>query len=276
MPSIDVFRILSPLTIVLLTCGLWQLRKGHRQLGERDAVEDIQTLSVSELHEGTVEICGIANSNSIVPSPLQGMDCISFYYTVERPLEKERFSLALTPDDNPLANSNLQGVDEGLPTGWIMIDQGNRNEEFEVNDGTGRVAVDPRGSEFKFMQSYEYEADAPDGKKFLPPPLLRFVESRNIEMNKLTRFREWIIKPGEKVFVLGLAKRAKQKREKRRPAFTIGKEEGQEFIISNGSKMDLQMRLRTGGRKNYILGVVLCGLAAVCILYLVWRHFISM
>lgn len=118
--------------------GLLVLYGGVAQYRRRRVMMDTPTSKVRSLALGAVEIKGVPEKHEdVFESPFTRTDCVMYTYTVE-----------VYSTGGP----NTSG-------GWSTVEAGVKAAPFYLNDGTGRVLVDPDGAqkEFPVTNSYEYE-----------------------------------------------------------------------------------------------------------------------
>jgi len=159
--------------VALGITGAALLRRGLSMREKRKTVLKIPITSISDAQSGLVEVSGTATSQVVVKSPFQRLDCVAYHCKVERRGERYR-------------------NEDGIGTNWHTVVEESSANQFVIDDGIARLRIDPRGSDTNFdrKRRFEYESDAPNGKKFLPPPILDYVDDRQIEMKGLMRFVE--------------------------------------------------------------------------------------
>jgi hypothetical protein len=164
--------------------GIWSFFKGFKLLNEKRLIEDIPTSTVRGLAMGLVELNGKAKKSNILSSPLTGVECVFYRYTIER------------------------YENRGRSSSWVVIAKADSSYcSFCLDDGTGKIMVVPQGAEITMPFDYRFETLL--GKEF-PEQLLNFMESNGIKYrgflgNYSLRFTEWNIMNDENIFVLGTA-----------------------------------------------------------------------
>jgi len=137
------FRFMYPLLITEIvsaaafSLGLLMLYGGVVQYRKRRVIRDTPTSKVRSLALGPVEIQGKPEKyEESFESPFSGDECVMYVYSVE-----------VYSSGGP----NSSG-------GWSTVEAGIKAAPFYVNDGTGRVLVDPDGAEKEppVTNSYEY------------------------------------------------------------------------------------------------------------------------
>lgn len=121
------------LGLLVLYGAVWEFRK-------RRMMRDTPTSKVRSLAIGNVEIKGVAEKHEeVFESPFTGKECVMYVYSVDVYSEGGR---------------NSSG-------GWSTVEAGVKAAPFLLNDGTGKVLVDPEGAEKELPveNSYEYNGE---------------------------------------------------------------------------------------------------------------------
>jgi len=176
-------------TIVFFLAGIAIFFYGFKQIRRKRMVENMPTSAIRGLAMGLVEIAGtaqaITKTGEPLKSPVTQAECAYYHYTVEM----------------------LEPV--GKHAKWQKVAESDTNEfPFMVSDATGKVPVAPEGAEFYLSVSHRYlkEHDKP-----LPPHLQSFAEKHGLECYSACHllFKEWHIRQGQEVYVLGTAQKAR-------------------------------------------------------------------
>ena len=165
------------------------------------AILDLPTSAIRKLRPGLAEVCGvIVESESSLISPWSESPCVHFEYKVE---ERAWFS-------------------------WTECLNETERITFEIDDGTGKVTVEPDGAEFVYREvelKDEDQLEAADAKKvclimkerFNASPSQFELEEEDQENLDETdteifdlRHHENLLKPGTKIYVLGTVARSAQ------------------------------------------------------------------
>jgi len=134
---------------------------------------------------GMVEIYGAARPRGkLMKSPLSKKNCVYYKYVVE----EKRSS--------------------GKSSYWATIASGNKTPPFYIEDKTGKVLVDPKKAFIEIPLDLVAKSstfrDPPEKiKRYLTAAGLKY--ENFLGLNKTMRFNEWIIKPGDKLYVMGVA-----------------------------------------------------------------------
>lgn len=123
--------------------GILALYGGVAQYRKKRVMRDTPTSKVRSLALGPVEIKGKPEKyEESFESPFSGKECVMYVYSV---------------DVYKTGGPNSSG-------GWSTVEAGVKAAPFYVNDGTGRVLVDPDGAEKEppVTNSYEYTDEKED------------------------------------------------------------------------------------------------------------------
>lgn len=169
--------IAAALDIACLLCGLGLFLRGFGQLKKRRLIENSPTARARSAAMGFGELSGTASSLSVVKSPVTGVECVFYKYRIEewQPL------LASLAD---AAEGGSCGIRRNLHWHWRTKEEGSSEAPFFLKDGAGVMMVDPAGAEVVMAPSYRYT-------------------DTNLVTFRRTRYSEWKIMPGARVYVLG-------------------------------------------------------------------------
>lgn len=161
---------------------------GFTRFRRKRLIENIPTSTVRGLAMGLTELIGNAHQKIGLKSPFSLSDCVLYTYTIER---YER------------GNKSSH---------WVNIAKGDSfYAPFFLQDDTGKVLVAPKGAELILPIGYEFKTGL--GVP-LPSNLIKFMEAHAIKYRGLfgthtLRFREWLIRPEDTVYILGCAQKSK-------------------------------------------------------------------
>ena len=158
---------------------------GFRSMRRKKLMEAIPTSKIRSLAVGIAEIYGKAVTNSeLIRAPFSNEKCIVCRVVIQERSRWSKYRHWHTVRD------------------WIL------STEFLVEDDTGRVQVDPHNATLDIPASFENYSGW--GKK-PPPHAVEFLKKNNLSfegflgINRSMRFVEYIIRPDDKVYVLGRA-----------------------------------------------------------------------
>ncbi|MFH0874906.1 MAG: GIDE domain-containing protein [archaeon] len=205
-------------------------------------IETLPTTKISDVKPGIIEVTGVAHSAKEKPlkSPLTSKDCFYYKYNIE---EKH------TKRDNKGHTT----------TSWKTIRSGVDSVPFYVDDGSGKVLIDPKEADLSVK--INEQANSSFGKD--PPEHIKaFLKANNISfegflgINKTMRYNELLITQNQKLFIIGTAQEGEG-------GLTIKKGTAEKlFMVSDSEEKDI---LKSYGMKywsNLIGGIffVLLGL----------------
>jgi hypothetical protein len=242
--------------LAVVAVGGYLLFAGGRELRTVWHILRNDPLPVRDLHghRGPVKISGraVEGDDGTVEAPFTGSRCLAYTYEVEE----------------------LRSA--GKTQSWQPLDTGMDGVDFVVDDGTGRVLVNPDGADIHLES---HSVTVPAGTE-LPDRLAEYVAAtdavapQNRTVNLLVtelnvgnrqRFTERRLDVGEDVYVYGLARKG--------PAVewgsnlvdaTVGDGEGTPlFVISDTDERGTAWRIARGGCWRVVLGVGLLAVVAV-------------
>ncbi|MEM5869618.1 MAG: GIDE domain-containing protein [Candidatus Aenigmatarchaeota archaeon] len=173
-------------SILTLLFGIFIFCLGIHYFKKKRLIEDIPTSKIRSIAMGLVEIYGkvVPIKDRILKSPLTQTECVYYKYLIEELKKSEESSK------------------------WVIIKVGENGTYFYLQDETGSVLVDPKWAEIDLVATFTFESGP--GKD--PPESVKsFLEANNIRskdffgMNKTMRFREFCIRPGDKLYIIGTA-----------------------------------------------------------------------
>ncbi|MFC1805113.1 GIDE domain-containing protein [Candidatus Omnitrophota bacterium] len=174
--------------IFFCIAGICAFFWGFTRLRRKRLIENIPTSTIRSLAMGLVELIGKAEKKIELMSPLSEAKCVFYKYLIER-----------------LTRS-------GKSSTWVTIAKGDSAfAHFFLDDGTGRVLVSPGGAELHMPVDYTFTTS---WGCTIPENIVKFMEFNKIKYKGIfgrhtLRFQEWVVEPGETVYVLGAAKKCR-------------------------------------------------------------------
>lgn len=172
-----------------LVFGMGGFIWGFMRLRRKRLIENIPTSTVRGLALGLVEVVGQAKERFSLVSPFTISRCAFYQYQIESYRRSGKHSR------------------------WVTIAKGDSSWcRFYVEDETGKILVSPRGAEVILPVFYEFTTG---WGKTISGNLLDFMQAHHIRYggflgeSKL-RFKEWIIAPDEKLYILGTAQKSRE------------------------------------------------------------------
>jgi len=180
----DSFKLLLYLAI-FSGVGIWLFFDGFKKWRRKRLIENIPTSKIRSMAMGLVELQGKAQQWIYsLKGPLTGRSCVFYKYLIER---YER---------------------RGKNSSWVKVaDGGSYDNLFHLDDGTGKVLVNPKRAELNLDKpDFSFESGLFGGD--IPSNLVRFLDHNDIKYQtwfgkQRMRFREWDICPNDQVYVLG-------------------------------------------------------------------------
>jgi hypothetical protein len=184
--------------LAIFVLGLFWFRR-------KQLIENIPTSKIRSLAMGLVEVYGdvVTAYKGMLKSPFSGDDCVYYRFTVEE--QRRNAKRGMLPNivigENPQVFSPQGGR-------WSVVKKGEDMAHFYLKDPTGQVLVDPAGAKIDIKPDYEFTSGL---GKDPPEKVLSFLSREGINhesffsMNKEMRFREYVIRPKDKLYILGTA-----------------------------------------------------------------------
>ncbi len=149
--------------------GIFLFFRGFPFLKRKRLIQNTPTSTIRGAALGAVEVSGTVVGPYTLISPLSGSDCF-YYHAVAR---------STGEDEKKVAEEVLYAP-------------------FFVDDGTGRLMVDPRGAEMELRPSVDEEYSPSTGDAFTRHFLVR----RGLSSGAPAKLQESCIRPGDHLFVL--------------------------------------------------------------------------
>ena len=168
------------ITILLLVIGVFLLMISYNKLKRKRLIEGLATSKIRSLAMGLVEIFGKVELIKKFSSPFSKTYCVYCRYTIEEYRQ------------------------QGKSKSWVKIKDEILKENFYLKDSTGKVLVDPTKAELDIPKNYETNTLSPNIKKFLEANNIKYTAFFGLG-TKILRFREYLIKPNQELFIIGTA-----------------------------------------------------------------------
>jgi len=259
--------------IVGLFFGAIIFIRGLLWFRQKQMIENTPTSKIRSLAMGLVEIFGqvMPFEKKILKSPFSGKECVYYKYAIEehRKGGKGRMWTNIMMGENPQVFSPGGG-------GWVPIKTDEGRTVFYLKDNTGKVLVDPKGAKIEITADFEYNSGF---GKDPPANVIEFLQKNGIShegffgMNKEMRFREYIIEPGNKLYIMGTAGDNPYVEEGSATEHVddvmIHKGENEKlYFISDSQEKDIVSKLRWKSRAGVFGGVALiAGCLVIIFLY---------
>lgn len=161
--------------------GIYWFVKGFRLLQRKRLILNTPTSKVQSAAMGLVELSGLAASPYVMISPLKRVECY-YYRSVAWQLKRR-----------------------GKKKEWEKVAEEVLHVPFYVDDGSGKVLVDPRGGEMDLHCDFkqEYHRSILHGGTEMPGCIAEFLTRHGVDPDAGTKVEEYCIKPKNFLFVLG-------------------------------------------------------------------------
>lgn len=165
---------------IVYLAGCFFFVRGFAKFRRLQLIRNTPTSRVRSLAMGPVELYGTTEpiDDNVLSSPFSGEDCLMYKYKIEE--------YRMVGDDRD----------------WVTVDVGRDGVPFHLDDGTGRVVVDPEGISLNIPRDELYSVEDDESPPEISGGSLGFVSASNDR-----RYHEYYIRPGEEVYVYGEAMR---------------------------------------------------------------------
>lgn len=235
-------------------CGVVAVVWARRMSSLASLIRRTKTSPAASVRSGLVEVQGTVEADAPFASPFEHTPCVVARWGVD--------VLGAESDDSPTGGQSrqLQSVWKQRGTGLEMVD-------FWIRDDSGRVLVRATRSsepELHFDDASEQRVDPP-----LSDKIASFLAGKRVSTKTLVgapiRLREKLIRPGDRVYALGFARKTGT-----HTALVAGA--GQPLILSTKSEEALRTHLRGESQFLMVVGVILSlGGAAALAALTIWR-----
>ena len=161
--------------------GIFLFFRGFPHLKRKRLIQNTPTSTIRGAALGAVEVSGTVVGPYTLISPLSESDCF-YYHAVARSTGEE---------EKKVAEEVLYAP-------------------FFLDDGTGRLMVDPRGAEMELRPSVDEEYSPATGDAFTRHFLVR----RGLSSSLPATLQEYCIRPGDHLFVLATLTRKSRPRKR--------------------------------------------------------------
>jgi hypothetical protein len=161
--------------------GVYLFYRGFRKLQRKRLILNVPLSKVRSASMGLVEVNGHAIGPYTIRSPLCLEPCY-YYKTIA-----------------------WQMAGSGRDRSWKKVAEEALHMPFFVDDGSGRVLVDPAGAEMDLHRDFheEYNRLSFGSSDPLPDAARRFLASHGVAIDSSLRLDEYLIRPGTPLYVMG-------------------------------------------------------------------------
>lgn len=161
--------------------GVYLFYRGFRELQRKRLIQNTPSSKIRSASMGLVEVSGLATGPYTMPAPITGMPCY-FYRTMA-----------------------WEWTRSGKSHEWKKVADESLNLPFFLDDGTGRVLVDPQGAEMDIHRDFREEFSNSIFSTSLEVPInvSSFLMRHGVSREQKVRIEEYCIKPKNALFILG-------------------------------------------------------------------------
>jgi hypothetical protein len=185
--------VIIPLAIILATnelaivamigigAGLFFFVRGFRLLARKRLLLNTPTSKIRSASMGLIEISGLASGPYTVPAPITGKACYLYRTTA------------------------WQQRESGKQHDWEKVAEETLHVPFFVDDGTGKLLVEPHGAELDLHRDFraEYSASFFSTLDRVPLEVSNFLQRHGVTPSRHVRIEECAIKPKNALFIVG-------------------------------------------------------------------------
>jgi len=161
--------------------GVFVFYRGFVMLQRKRLIENTPCSKVHSASMGLVEISGLACGPATMPGPISGMPCY--------------FHRSLV----------WEWRQEGRDSKWVKVAEESAHLPFFLEDGTGRVLIDPMGAEMSIHCDYseKFSQSLFSTNTEIPANISAFLTRHGVSSHRKIKVEEYCVKPKNALFVLG-------------------------------------------------------------------------
>jgi hypothetical protein len=161
--------------------GLYLFYRGFRLLQRKRLILNTPASKIRSASMGLVEINGLATGPYVINSPLKQMSC--YYYR----------SVA------------WEYQQHGKNSEWVKVAEESLHVPFYLDDGSGKLLVDPTGAEMDLHcdMHEEYNRSVLLGGPEMPGSVYSFLSRHGVDSSRRIKVEERCINPKNSLFILG-------------------------------------------------------------------------
>jgi len=161
--------------------GVYLFYRGFVTLQRKRLIENTPTSKVHSAAMGLVEISGLACGPSTIPAPISGMSCY-FHHSIAWEWRRE-----------------------GRSNQWVKVAEETAHVPYFLEDGTGRILVDPQGAEMSIHRDFsdQFSQSLFSSSLDVPINIASFLSRHGVSNTRKIKIEEYCIKPKNALFVLG-------------------------------------------------------------------------
>ena len=183
IPSAIILLInqLAIASLIGIGAGLYFFVRGFRLLARKRLLLNTPTSKIRSASMGLVEISGLAAGPYTVPAPITGKACYLYRTT------------------------GWQKSESGKHNDWVKVAEETLHVPFFLDDGTGKLLVDPHEAELDLHRDFreEYDGSFFSTRDQVPMEIRKFLERNGVTPRRHIRIEEYAIKPKNALFIFG-------------------------------------------------------------------------
>ncbi|MGH9514501.1 MAG: GIDE domain-containing protein [Terriglobales bacterium] len=164
-----------------LACGLYLFYRGFRLLQRKRLILNTPHSKIRSASMGLVEINGLAIGPYAISSPLKQLSCY-YYHSIAWEYQQR-----------------------GKNSEWVKVAEESLHVPFYMDDGSGKLLVDPTGAEMDLHcdMKEEYNRSVLLSGPEMPGSVYTFLSRHGINSSRRIKVEERCISPNNPLFVLG-------------------------------------------------------------------------
>lgn len=159
--------------------GLYLFFRGFRLLSRKRLLLNTPTSKIRSASMGLVEVSGVAVGPYVLHSPIAAVECYLYRTTV------------------------WQKNDDSRNNEWKKVAEESLHVPFFLDDGTGRLLIQPHGAELDIPQDLRQDFSDTILSPHATPEVLSFLARHGVSAGDKTRVEECSIRPQSQLFIIG-------------------------------------------------------------------------
>src|SRR6185312_10036760 len=167
--------------VICVIAGCYWFYKGFRLLQRKRLILNTPASKIRSASMGLVEISGLAVGPYLMTSPCKQADCY-YYHTLVWELRQR-----------------------GKNSEWVKVAEESLHVPFYIDDGSGKLLVDPSGAEMDLHcdMHEEYNRSVLLSGPEMPGSVYAFLSRHGVDSSRRIKVEERCISPENHLFVLG-------------------------------------------------------------------------
>lgn len=172
---------LAIISLIAIAGGLYLFVRGFRLLARKRLLLNTPTSKIRSASLGLVEVSGLATGPYALPAPITGKACFLYRTTA------------------------WQQRESGKNHDWEKIAEESLHVPFFLDDGTGKLLIDPEEAELDLHRDFheEYSSSLFSTSTEVPQQVGNFLARHGVTPSGRIRIEECAIKPKNALFIIG-------------------------------------------------------------------------